>query len=256
MADPAAKYKSVLVTGGARRIGAAIASDLAGRGYAVAVHYNDSHAEGEALADQINAAGGRAVAVQGDLLSADGADLLIGAAREKIGPLGVVVNNASVFEPDRAEVPDMALWRRHFAIHLEAPVLLAGAFARQTEIQDGLVVNVIDQRVWRLNPNFFSYTLSKSALWTATRTMAQSFAPNIRVNAIGPGPTMANERQTDEDFEQQVAAVPLMRGPALSEFGSTIAYLDEARSVTGQMIALDGGQHLAWETPDIAGINE
>ena len=256
MAQSAAKYKSVLVTGGARRIGAAIARDLAARGYAVAVHYNDSRDDGEALAAEINSGGGRAVAVQGDLLSADGANALLEAARKAIGPLGVVVNNASVFEPDRAEQPDMALWQRHFAIHLEAPVLLAAAFARQSEIEDGLIVNIIDQRVWRLNPNFFSYTLSKSALWTATRTMAQSYAPNIRVNAIGPGPTIANERQTDDDFEQQVSAVPLRRSPELVEFGATIAYLDSARSVTGQMIALDGGQHLAWETPDILGINE
>ena len=128
--------------------------------------------------------------------------------------------------------------------------------ARLPDGGEGLIVNIIDQRVWKLTPRFFSYTLSKSALWTATRTMAQALAPRIRVNAIGPGPTLANERQKDSDFARQAAAVPLGHGPELAEFGATIRYLHGARSVTGQMIALDGGQHLAWETPDVTGVGE
>jgi NAD(P)-dependent dehydrogenase (short-subunit alcohol dehydrogenase family) len=124
------------------------------------------------------------------------------------------------------------------------------------KLSKGLIVNIIDQRVKRLNPNFFSYTLSKSALWTATQTMAQSFAPRVRVNAIGPGPTLANERQAPEDFAKQVQGIPMQAAPALEEFGKTIRYLYDTPSITGQMIALDGGQHLAWETPDVAGIRE
>lgn len=250
------KHATALITGGAKRIGAAIARDLAAYGYAVAVHYNRSEEQANSLVAEIEAEGGTAAAIQGDLLVAEGARTILSAAREKLGAVGLLVNNASIFLPDSAHEPDMELWRRHFAVHLEAPVLLGAAFAEQKEIADGLIVNIIDQRVWRLNPNFFSYTLSKSALWTATRTMAQSFAPTVRVNAIGPGPTLANQRQGDDDFARQVTAVPLRRGPALHEFGATIRYLDQAPSVTGQMVALDGGQHLAWETPDVTGISE
>jgi NAD(P)-dependent dehydrogenase (short-subunit alcohol dehydrogenase family) len=169
----------------------------------------------------------------------------------------LLVNNASVFEDDDAADFDWEQWERHFAVHLKAPVLLTRTLAEALPAdQDGLVVNIVDQRVWRPTPRFFSYTLSKSALWTATRTMAQAFAPRLRVNAIGPGPTLKNERQDEADFAAQVDALILKRGPDLDEFGLTIRYLWKARSVTGQMIALDGGQHLAWETPDVAGVAE
>ena len=156
-----------------------------------------------------------------------------------------------------AAAPDFATWDRHFSIHLKAPALLTADLARQLrDNEDGLVVNVIDQRVWKLTPGFFSYTLSKAALWTATQTMAQAFAPRLRVNAIGPGPTVVSERQTPADFQAQLDGLIMKRGPALSEFGATIRYLWQARSVTGQMIALDGGQHLAWQTPDVTGMPE
>ena len=148
-------------------------------------------------------------------------------------------------------------WDRHFAIHLKAPVLLAREFARALPAdREGLIVNIIDQRVWRPTPRYFSYALSKSALWDATVTMAQALAPRVRVNAIGPGPTIKSARQDDADFQRQVDALLLKRGPVLLEFGATIRYLWEARSVTGQMIALDGGQHLAWRTPDVTGMAE
>ena len=150
---------------------------------------------------------------------------------------------------------DDDLWDRHFAIHVKAPCQLTSRFAAQS-IDRGLVVNIIDQRVWKLNPDFFSYTLSKSALWTATQTMAQALSPKFRVNAIGPGPTMANERQSAEDFARQVASVPMKIGPELSAFGRTIDYLWHMPSLTGQMLALDGGQHLAWQTPDVTNVNE
>ncbi|HRP78225.1 MAG TPA: SDR family oxidoreductase [Aquamicrobium sp.] len=246
-----------LVTGGARRIGAAIARDLAANGFAVAIHYNGAREDAARLAADIEAAGGRAALVEADLTDMAAADGLVAAAERALGPVQLLVNNASIFEDDAADDFDWQVWDRHFALHVKAPALLTRRMAAALpQGRDGLVVNVIDQRVWRLTPKFFSYTLSKSALWTATRTMAQAYAPDIRVNAIGPGPTLANERQTEEDFARQVDGLILRRGPALAEFGATIRYLWQARSLTGQMIALDGGQHLAWKTPDIYGIAE
>ena len=246
-----------LVTGGARRIGAAIARDLAAGGFAVAIHYNGAREEAAQLAAEIGAGGGRAALVEADLTDMAAADGVVAQAERALGPVQLLVNNASVFEDDSADDFDWQVWDRHFALHVKAPALLAQRMAAALPAgRDGLVVNVIDPRVWRPTPKFFSYTLSKSALWTATRTMAQTYAPNIRVNAIGPGPTLANERQADEDFSRQVDGLILRRGPALAEFGATIRYLWQARSVTGQMIALDGGQHLAWKTPDIDGIAE
>jgi NAD(P)-dependent dehydrogenase (short-subunit alcohol dehydrogenase family) len=251
------KRKAALITGGARRIGAAIARDLAGHGFSVAIHCHRSTGEAEALAGEIAERGGRAAIVTGDLRQPDALEPLLADAETAIGPLGLLVNNASVFRNDTAVSPDLDLWDEHFAIHARAPVMLTSLFAAAlTAGEEGLVVNIIDQRVWRLTPNYFSYTLSKSALWVATRTMAQALAPRVRVNAIGPGPTLANERQTDADFARQQAAVPLGRGPELTEFGRTIRWLWECPSVTGQMVALDGGQHLAWQTPDVTSITE
>lgn len=247
----------VLVTGGARRIGKAIVEDLAAHGFPVAIHCNRSVDEGQALADAIIARGGTACVVQADLTSEQDVRGLIAKAGQQLGPIRLLVNNASLFEDDRVGDLDMVLWDRHFAIHLKAPVILSEAMAKDLpEGTDGLIVNVIDQRVWKLNPNFFSYTLSKTALWNATRTLAQALAPRIRVNAIAPGPTLPSERQRPGDFERQVSKVALQRAPELPEFGRTVRYFWENRSITGQMIALDGGQHLAWETPDIAGITE
>ncbi|EKF42882.1 short chain dehydrogenase [Nitratireductor indicus C115] len=249
--------KTALVTGGARRIGAAIARDLAANGFAIAIHYDSSSEAVETLVSEIIAAGGSAVPLQANLARSTDAAGLIGKAQAALGLPDIIVNNASVFEDDSVFDFDEAMWDKHFAVHLKAPALIAQALANTLPAgREALIVNMIDQRVWRLNPRFFSYTLSKSALWTATRTMAQALGPSIRVNAIGPGPTLPNQRQEQADFDRQTDALVLRRGPALEEFGRTVRYLWEARSVTGQMIALDGGQHLAWETPDIAGIPE
>ncbi|MBK8458261.1 MAG: SDR family oxidoreductase [Phyllobacteriaceae bacterium] len=245
-----------LVTGGARRIGAAIASDLAKNGFSVALHARSLN-DAEAAAAEIAASGGDAAGFAADLTDMDDVAALVKSVSERLGPVALLVNNASLFIDDSAADFDWAQWDAHFAVHLKAPALLARDMAAALPAaRDGLIVNIIDQRVERLNPRFFSYTLSKSALWTATRTMAQAFAPRIRVNAIGPGPTLANERQKEEDFAAQLDGLLLKRGPALDEFGATIRWLWSARSVTGQLIQLDGGQHLAWETPDIAGIVE
>ena len=249
--------KTALVTGGARRIGAAIVEDLAANGFALAVHCNRSIADAAALAEQIKGRGGEAVVIAADLTDIAETNTLIERATAALGPIRLLVNSASVFQEDAATDPDFAIWDKHFAIHLKAPTLLAAKLASQLpQGEEGLVVNIIDQRVRRLTPRFFSYTLSKAALWTATQTLAQALAPKVRVNAIGPGPTVASERQTAADFQAQLDGLILKRGPELEEFGATIRYLWETRSITGQMIALDGGQHLAWQTPDVTGMAE
>ncbi|OBZ96179.1 short-chain dehydrogenase [Pararhizobium polonicum] len=249
--------KTALVTGGARRIGKAIVEDLAAHGFAVAIHANASLAEAEALAAGIRAKGGRAATVVADLADTASTSALVDKARAALGPIGLLVNNASLFKKDSLDAFDETVWDKHFALHVKAPSLLARDFAAQLPTEhSGLVVNIIDQRVWAPNPRFYSYMLSKSALLTATGTMAQALAPAIRVNGIGPGPTLPNERQNRDDFDRQVEALILKTGPALDEFGATIRFLFDTPSVTGQMIALDGGQHLAWETPDILEIVE
>jgi NAD(P)-dependent dehydrogenase (short-subunit alcohol dehydrogenase family) len=246
-----------LVTGGSRRIGRAIVEDLAANGFAVAIHCNGSREDAEHLAEGLAASGVRTGVFSADLTRMSEVRELVPNVVSQLGPVSVLVNNASIFEDDQADALDEALFDRHFELHVKAPSFLAEAFAKQVQAgSTGLVVNVIDERVWKLTPRFYSYTLSKAALWAATRTMAQTFAPRVRVNAIGPGPTLPNTRQTPEDFARQSHNLLLKRGPDLSEFGATIRYLWNAKSVTGQMIALDGGQHLAWETPELSGIAE
>jgi NAD(P)-dependent dehydrogenase (short-subunit alcohol dehydrogenase family) len=248
---------NVLITGAARRIGGAIAEDLAAHGFGVAIHCNHSSDEADLLAATIGGRGGRAAVIQADLADLDATARLFGEAETAIGPISILINNASLFEDDSIRDFEWDLWDRHFDVHLKAPALLARSLdAALPAGSEGLVVNIIDQRVWRPTPRYFSYTLSKSALWMATQTMAQALAPKVRVNAIGPGPTLANSRQQPEDFQAQVDGLILKQGPALAEFGATVRYLWQARSVTGQMIALDGGQHLAWQTPDVTGMKE
>jgi NAD(P)-dependent dehydrogenase (short-subunit alcohol dehydrogenase family) len=249
--------KAALVTGGARRIGRRIVERLAAEGYAVAIHCNGSRDAGEALAADLRRAGARAAVVQGDLARADDVARLIPEAAAALGPLTLLVNNASEFEPDEVGTLTPERFDRHMAVNLRAPAFLTQDFAAQApEGADNLVVNIIDQRVWKPTPLFFSYMLSKSALLTATKTMAQALAPRVRVNAIGPGPTLSSPRQGEEDFRRQYEAVPLRRSSNPDEVADAILFFAGARSVTGQMLALDGGQHLAWETPDVVGIRE
>jgi NAD(P)-dependent dehydrogenase (short-subunit alcohol dehydrogenase family) len=246
-----------LVTGGARRIGRAIVEDLARNGFAVAIHCRHSVGDAAELATRINSGGGRAAVVTADLADLEAARALPAQAAAALGPLTLLVNNASIFEADGIGALDPERFQRQTAVNLAAPVFLADAFAAQLPSgREGLVVNMVDQRAWKTTPHFLSYQLSKSGLLTATRTLAQALAPRIRVNAIGPGPTLPSPRQDPAEFRKQAEAVLLRYGPELGEFGRTIRYLYETRSITGQMIALDGGQHLAWETPDVVGINE
>lgn len=249
--------KSALVTGGARRIGRAICEGLAAAGFDIAVHANASLAEAEALAQELRQQGVQAVALTADLRHEAEARQLVADADEALGGLGVVVNNASRFEPDRLTDFERDVWDGHFDLHVRAPSVIVREFARlRAPDEKGLVVNIVDQRVWAPTPNYYSYMLSKAALAMATKTMAMTLAPDIRVNAIGPGPTLPNARQSEADFERQSTSLLLGQGPGLEEFARTILYFHSTPSVTGQMIALDGGQHLAWETPDVAGLGE
>jgi NAD(P)-dependent dehydrogenase (short-subunit alcohol dehydrogenase family) len=235
-----------LVTGAARRIGKAMAEGLAKDGHPVVIHYHFSADAAEKLAGEINAAGGRAAAIGCDLGDPAERDKLIAKAAEPFGPLGVLINNASIFKPDTPGAPDAKQWHDHFAVHVEAPAFLSAQFAEQLpEGTDGNVINMIDERVWRLSPQFYSYSLSKSALWTATRTMAVAFAPRIRVNAIGPGPSLKEEGQSEAEFLAAQKSLPLQHSPELAEFQSAVRFILGASSMTGQMIALDGGKHLA-----------
>jgi NAD(P)-dependent dehydrogenase (short-subunit alcohol dehydrogenase family) len=239
--------KAALVTGAARRIGAAIVRALAAAGWAVAIHHHESDAEAAALADEIRDAGGTATTLAADLAAEDAAAALVGRARKALGPLGLLVNNASVFERDEALTATRESWDRHMAVNLRAPFVLTQAFVRQ--LPDGVtgnVVNIVDQRVENLTPHFTSYTLSKSGLWTLTRTLALALAPRVRVNAIGPGPVLPSPRQTRAQFDAQARATPLGRATAPDEIARAVLFLLEAPSVTGQMLALDGGQHLNW----------
>jgi NAD(P)-dependent dehydrogenase (short-subunit alcohol dehydrogenase family) len=236
-----------LVTGGADRIGAEIARHLARAGHPVVIHYNRSRTKAEALAAEIAAAGGRAASTGANLTARDERAGLIAAAAKPFGPLAVLVNNASVFAADSALDLVEPVWDSHFAVHVEAPAFLARDFAAALPPGvDGNIINIIDARVLDLSPAYFSYTLSKSALWTMTRTLAQSLAPRIRVNAIAPGPTLPSPAADPERYRRRQADLPLGHAATPAEIAEGVLMILAARSMTGQMIALDGGEHLEW----------
>ncbi|HVI53294.1 MAG TPA: SDR family oxidoreductase [Candidatus Sulfotelmatobacter sp.] len=240
-------YKTALVTGAAHRIGRAVALRLARDGWAVAVHYNRSAEAALSLTDEIVALGAQAIALQADLASEDDVLTLVPRAVEALGPLGCLINNASLFEHDSALTATRASWDAHMETNLRAPFVLTQSFAAQLpEDSEGLVVNLIDQRVWNLTPHFTTYTLSKAGLWALTQTLALALAPRIRVNAIAPGPTLPSPRQTQEQFDQQCASMPLKRGTSPDEIAEAVHFTISSGSMTGQLIALDGGQHLCW----------
>jgi len=242
-----------LVTGAGARIGQAMAIALGQAGWSVAVHYNSSSAGADQTVKAIQAHGGRAVSVPADLADHAGAGQLVDTAASQLGGrLTLLVNSASTFAEDTLATHTARDWDYHFDTNARAPIALTQAFAKDFPASArGLVVNLIDQRVWKLNPQFFTYMLSKQALWTATRTMAQALAPRIRVNAIGPGPTLKSVHQSEEDFAAEKRATLTGEGSSPDEIVKALMYLIDADSVTGQMIASDGGQHLLWQTPDL-----
>ena len=253
-----------LVTGGAKRIGREIALYLAGRGFDVAVHYASSVTEAEATVADIAALGRTAVALQADLLDeAQLAGLIPAATAALGGPLTLLVNNASIFEHDTIATATKASWDRHLGSNLRAPFVLTQMFAAQAPAAtpvDGeplaraLIINMIDQRVLKPTPEFMTYSLAKAGLYALTRTSAQALAPHVRVNGIGPGPTVQGTRQSDSHFARQRAATILGRGAGPADVCAAIGFFLDSPAVTGQMIAVDGGQHLAWATPDVLGV--
>ncbi len=250
MTDPAVRRGAALVTGGGKRIGRAICLELARAGFDLAIHYRSSADAAEAVAAEARALGRRAATVRADLAVEAQTGTLVPSAVEAIGPLAVLVNNASVFEDDRVGALERAVWDAHLETNLRAPVVLAEAFAAQAP--DGsCVVNLLDQRVLKPDPRFFSYALSRNALWWATRTLAQALAPRIRVNGVGPGPTLPSIHQSEADFAAEAAGTLLQRPGSPEAVAAAARWLVEADLVTGQMIAVDGGQHLGWKTPDI-----
>jgi NAD(P)-dependent dehydrogenase (short-subunit alcohol dehydrogenase family) len=240
-------HPNVLITGAAHRIGRTLAFDLAAHGFGVAVHYLNSLQKAEELVSSIQDVGGRAVALKADLTCEDDVKSIIPAATEALGPLTVLINNASLFENDTVESCTRDSWDMHMNVNLRAPFVLSQMFAEQ--VPDGLegsIINILDQRVWNLTPFFMSYTVSKSALWTLTQTLALALAPKVRVNGVGPGPTIKNERQSENDFARQWSEIPLARRIMPDEIADAVRFIINAPSMTGQMIALDGGQHLGW----------
>lgn len=247
----------VLVTGAARRIGRQIALDLAGAGWHVGVHYHTSSDAANELCREIVAQGGKAIAISGDLSRPGIPERVIAEASRGLDGLTCLINNASRFELDEVGGITEESWSGHLDTNLKAPVFLSQAFAARLPAGEaGNIINIIDQRVWKLNPRFFSYTVSKAALWTVTRTLAQALAPRIRVNAIGPGPALPTPRMDREDFERQSQLTILKRGTTPQEISATVRYILSAPAMTGQMIVLDGGQHLVWQTPDVVDVRE
>lgn len=249
MALPGIERPTALVTGAARRIGRAIATLLARRGYDVAIHYQASRGDALEAVGEVEALGARSMAFSADLAKFEDLEALIPAITHVLGHPSCLVNNASVFRHDTITTTIPDTWSAHLDVNLRAPVFLAQAMARNLPIGiDGNVINIIDQRILRLTPDFFSYTLSKAGLWVATQTMAQAFAPRIRVNAIAPGPTLRSVHQSDAEFAAECAATLLKRGSNPQEIAAAVGFILDAPALTGQLIALDGGQHLA-QTP-------
>ena len=241
---------AALVTGAGQRIGRAIALRLAQAGFDVGIHYRSDPDAAEAVVAEVQALGRRAVALKAELTDEAVARALVAEAAGALGPLRVLANSASAFEDDRAGSLGRGTWDRHFETNLRAPLVLAEAFAERAG-EGACVVNLLDQRVWKPTPQFFSYALSKSALWTATRMLAQAWAPRVRVNGVGPGPTLASVHQSEADFEAEAKGTLMGRPVDPEEIAQAVLYLVDAPSVTGQMIAVDAGQHLGWRTPDI-----
>lgn len=254
-----------LITGGATRLGRAMALQLAELGLDVAVHYSSSADAAAETVSLIKAKGRKAVALQADLLDMDAASALVPEAASALGgPLTVLINNASIFEYDTLETATHDSWDRHMASNFQAPFVLTQAFAKQAPdaaqdargepLAQAAIVNMVDQRVRKLTPEFMTYTLAKMGLWALTQTSAQALAPAIRVNAIGPGPTMQGARQSDAHFAGQRENTILGRGPNPEDIAAALSYILNAPALTGQLLCVDAGQHLAWQTPDIRGV--
>ncbi len=246
----------IIITGGATRIGAAISKKLSGPGVEIVIHYNKSKSSAEKLKKELSKSETKVYLVKGDLSKEKDVKKIVKFAKSKLKYFDCLVNNASLFENDKIENFTTNSWGRHLKTNLRAPALLSKEFAKNTKSSNNNIINIIDQRIFKLTPFFFSYTISKTGLYTLTKTSAMSLAPNIRVNGIAPGPTLKNKKQTEKHFRKQYLATPLKRQVDLKEICNAVDFLINNRSITGQVLAIDSGQNLNWQTPDIMGTKE
>ena len=243
--------KKIIITGGANRIGAAIAKKLSGPGVEIVIHYNKSKTNAKKLKNELSKKLTKVYLVKGDLSKETDVIKIVKFAKSKLKYFDCLINNASLFENDKLENFTTDSWGKHLRTNLRAPALLSKEFAKNIKGKNNNIINIIDQRVFKLTPHFFSYTISKTGLYTLTKTSAMSLAPNIRVNGIAPGPTLKNKRQSEKQFRKQYLATPLKRQVDVSQICNTVNFFIKNRSITGQVISVDSGQSLNWQTPDI-----
>ena len=245
--------RKIIITGGATRMGAAIARKLSGPNKEILIHYNKSKLKAEKLKKELSNKGTKVYSVKGDLSKETDIKKIIKFAKSKLKFFDCLVNNASLFENDKLENFSLDSWSKHLRTNLRAPALLTKEFAKNVKGKNNNIINIIDQRVFKLTPYFFSYTLSKTGLYTLTKTSAMSLAPNIRVNAIAPGPTIKNQRQSEKHFKKQYLATPLKRQVDVEQICNAVDFFIKNISITGQVLAIDSGQNLNWQTPDVMG---
>ena len=243
--------RKIIITGGATRMGAAIAKKLSGPNVEILIHYNKSKLKAEKLKKELSNKGTKVYLVKGDLSKETDIKKIIKFAKSKLKNFDCLVNNASLFENDKLENFSLDSWSKHLRTNLRAPALLTKEFAKNVKGKNNNIINIIDQRVFKLTPYFFSYTLSKTGLYTLTKTSAMSLAPNIRVNAIAPGPTIKNQRQSEKHFKKQYLATPLKRQVDVEQICNAVDFFIKNISITGQVLAIDSGQNLNWQTPDV-----
>jgi len=245
--------KKIIITGGATRIGAAIAKKLSGSNKEIVIHFNKSKIKAESLRKKLQNYGTKVYLVKGDLSKEKDINKIIKFAKSKLKYFDCLINNASLFENDKLENFKTDSWEKHISTNLRAPALLSKEFSKNIKGGNNNIINLIDQRVFKLTPYFFSYTISKTGLYTLTKTSAISLAPNIRVNGIAPGPTIKNKRQSEKHFKKQYLATPLKKQVDVEEICNAVDFFIKNRSITGQVLAIDSGQSLNWQTPDILG---
>ena len=248
--------RKIIITGGATRIGAAIAKKLSGLNKEILIHFNKSKPKAVILKNELEKNGSKVYLVKGDLGKESDIKKIIKFAKSKLKYFDCLINNASLFENDKLENFTNSSWENHINTNLKAPALLTKAFSKNIKKGNNNIVNIIDQRVFKLTPFFFSYTLSKTGLYTLTKTSAMSLSPNIRVNGIAPGPTLKNIRQSEKHFKKQYLATPLKRQVDVKEICNAVDFFIKNRSITGQVLAIDSGQNMNWQTPDIIGTKE
>ena len=248
--------RKIIITGGATRIGAAIAKKLSGSNKEILIHFNKSKLKAEKLKQDLSKSGTKVYLVKGDLSKETDVNKIIKFAKTKLKYFDCLINNASLFENDKLENFTTDSWGHHLRTNLRTPALLSKEFAKNIRGKNNNIINIIDQRVFKLTPYFFSYTISKTGLYTLTKTSAMSLATNIRVNGIAPGPTLKNKRQSEKHFRKQYLSTPLKKQVNVQEICNAVDFLIKNRSITGQVIAVDSGQSLNWQTPDIINIKE